>query len=70
MNKKPEGISALVIPAITDQEKSWYGIELLRNDFEIIIEDVDENYFYLKIQYKKSYKERIAEMEKVYKENA
>jgi hypothetical protein len=60
---KPQGIDALVIPAITDLKECWYGIEIDKNKFHIEIEDLDENISYLKIVHNKSYQERVKELE-------
>jgi hypothetical protein len=57
-----KGIDALIIPALTDLKECWYGIEIDKSKFNIVLDNVTEETVYLKIVHKKSYKERIADL--------
>lgn len=60
---KPQGIDALIIPALTDLEECWYGISIDKSKFKIEVNETDGEYE-LRIIHRKSYKERIEELNK------
>ena len=43
------GIAAMVIPAITDGEESWYGVAIDKSKLRIGLEDETEDTVYLKL---------------------
>lgn len=52
---RPQGVDALVIPAITDMDSHWFGITIDKSKFDIVLEDQSEETVYLKIVLKKTY---------------
>lgn len=46
---KPRGINALILPAISDLKESWYGIEVDKTKYRIVLEDETEQSVYLRI---------------------
>lgn len=51
----PNGLDALVIPAITDLDEHWFGIQIDKKKFNVVIENVTEESLYLKIVLRKDY---------------
>lgn len=43
------GIDAMTLPAITDLKEAWYGIEIDKKKYKIVLEDETEDSVYLKI---------------------
>lgn len=51
-SRPPQGgidINAITLPAMTDLNESWYGIEIDKKKFRIVFEDETEDNIYLKI---------------------
>jgi hypothetical protein len=42
-------LDSMVLPAITDGKESWYGIQIDKTKFRIVLEDETEEGVYLKI---------------------
>jgi hypothetical protein len=43
------GIGALILPAITDMKEAWYGMEIDKKLYSIVLESETEDSVYLKI---------------------
>lgn len=43
------GVDAMTLPAVTDLKESWYGIDIDKKKYRIVLEDETEDSVYLKI---------------------
>ena len=52
---RPQGIDSITIPAVTDMDSHWFGIEIDKSKFKVVLEDETEENVYLKIVLRKDY---------------
>lgn len=46
---EPRGIDSMTLIALTDLKEAWYGIEIDKKKYKIVLEDETEDSVYLKI---------------------
>ena len=45
----PRGVDSLVLPAITDGKEGWYGMDIDKARYKVVLEDETQDSVYLKI---------------------
>lgn len=56
--QRPAGIDSMTLIALTDLKEAWYGIEIDKKKYKIVLEDETEDSVYLKIVKKQPPKEK------------